>query len=190
MGGFVATGLVAIAQTVTPLLLAQLWKKNDIDMDVNNPWFSHAWKAMQATGVIGYGLQALAFFAALMFDLSIIERLGFFWIWAVHGAIGGLLGAITVISYFVVAVTQYESSNYSDTTEYWITGAVYAVAELLFAFIGVYFAYDTVMFLVAQEIKDICENYGALCSEYSILEKNDSGFIEADGTSLSHWVWA
>lgn len=56
MPGFVATGMVAIIQTVTPLLLAQLWKKNDLDMDVNNPWYSYAWKAMQSGGVVAFGL--------------------------------------------------------------------------------------------------------------------------------------
>ena len=64
LGGFIATGVVAIVQTITPLLVAQLWKKDDIKAgEASNPWISYMWKAMQAGGVVGYGLPALVFLA-------------------------------------------------------------------------------------------------------------------------------
>ena len=44
------------------------------------------------------------------------------------------------------------------------------------------------MYLVAGELKDICEHYGAFCDEYGILKKSDAS--EIDGTSLaSSWDW-
>ena len=46
MPGFVATGILAIVQTCAPLLIAQLYKKDDFMMDVWNPWYTYAWKSM------------------------------------------------------------------------------------------------------------------------------------------------
>ena len=54
--GYIATGLMAIAQTVTPLMVYQLWKKNDLTMDTGNMWYQYSWKAMQAGGVVCFGL--------------------------------------------------------------------------------------------------------------------------------------
>ena len=56
MGGFVATGTMAIVQTITPLLVGQLWKRDDLKQAGYNPWFAYAWKAMQAGGTIAFGL--------------------------------------------------------------------------------------------------------------------------------------
>ena len=71
LGGFVATGIVAVVQTITPLLVYQLWKKNDLINDTSNKWFQYAWQAMQAGGVINYGLTAVLFLASFMIDLQI-----------------------------------------------------------------------------------------------------------------------
>ena len=43
LGGFVGTGIMAIVQTVFPLLVYQLWKKERIQFDVNNMWYQYAW---------------------------------------------------------------------------------------------------------------------------------------------------
>ena len=63
LGGFVGTGIMAIVQTVFPLLVYQLWKKDDISQDTNNPWYAYAWQAAQANGVVSYGFISLAFLA-------------------------------------------------------------------------------------------------------------------------------
>ena len=56
LGAYLATGFIAITQTVAPLLFAQLWRKDDYNMSMMNPWYANAWKAMQAGGVVAYGL--------------------------------------------------------------------------------------------------------------------------------------
>ena len=43
LGGFVGTGIMAIVQTALPLLVYQLWKKNDVQYDINNMWYGYAW---------------------------------------------------------------------------------------------------------------------------------------------------
>ena len=97
VGGFVATGIVAIIQTITPLLLGQLWKKNDIKMSGHNPWIAYAWKAMQAGGVVSYGLLALGFLGAFIYDFNILERLGMIGLWITHGMMFSHLSFITTI---------------------------------------------------------------------------------------------
>ena len=43
LGGFIGTGMLAIVQTVTPLLVYQLAFKNNLKYDGNNPWYQYAW---------------------------------------------------------------------------------------------------------------------------------------------------
>ena len=49
------------------------------------------------------------------------------------------------------------------------------------------------MYMVAGELKTICEKYGELCSEYGILEKkedlNDSDELPENSASLVTWAW-
>ena len=42
----------------------------------------------------------------------------------------------------------------------------------------------SIMYLVAGEIKDLCDHYGAFCGEMGILETNDSS---ASATNLATW---
>ena len=108
LGGFVATGIVAIVQTVTPLLIAQLWKKESREISgAFNPWYSYAMKAMQAGGVVAFGLQSLGFFAAFIFDLGIFEKLGYLMTWFTHGVLLANLSFMTVVGYFIVAITKF-----------------------------------------------------------------------------------
>ena len=55
-GGFIATGVLAIVQTMAPLLIYQLWRKDTLMMDTMNMWYQYAYKAMQAGGVVSWGL--------------------------------------------------------------------------------------------------------------------------------------
>ena len=60
--------------------------------------------------------------------------------------------------------------------------------------LGVYYAKDFIMYIAAGEVKGFCENYGELCYEFHILEKNDgfNDFEEIEGNSLAAWdiFWA
>ena len=191
LGGFIATGLMAIVQTTLPLFLYQLWMKEMLMMDSMNMWYQYAWQAMQAGGVVSYGIPALAFLGNFIFEFNLLERLGVILVWITHGGILSMLSFITVIAYLSAALAKYEDSMYSDMTEMGITMAVYGVTQIGFGILAKYFMMDTVMYMLAGEIKEICEKYGELCSDYGILDKNDSGndFEETDGTSLSTWAW-
>ena len=79
---------------------------------------------MQANGVVSYGLPALAFLASWMFDLNVMERLGYIMLWVTHGGILALLGAMTTGIYMIVAMSKYEMSAYSSIDE---IGIVFAV---------------------------------------------------------------
>ena len=48
--------------------------------------------------------------------------------------------------------------------------------------------WDTIMYLVAGELKEVCEKYGALCSEYNILEKKEDA-DQGNTSNLSVWNW-
>ena len=191
IGGFLATGIMAIVQVVTPLLLGQIWKREDLKMAGHNPWFAYAWKAMQAGGTVSFGLQSLGFLLAFIFDLNIFERLAYIGIWFTHGAMFGQLSAIGVVAYFIAAIVKYKTSTYEGTTEMWITMSVFAAVQIAAGIVGLKYAKDTILYLVAGEVKDICENYGALCGQLGVLEKNNSGdsFDEVDGDSLVSWAW-
>ena len=193
VGGFVATGIVAIVQTVTPLLLAQLWKKDDLAADIgSNPWYSWAWKGMQAGGVVAYGLQALGFFATLMFDLNIFERLGYLGIWFTHGVLLANLSMMTVMGYLIVAIAKHNKTTVSqNTTEQWIVLSSYLVVQVGLGLLALTYARDTVMYMVAAEMKDICEKYGALCNDYGVMSSEDSSSGAVDGSSLvlDNWDW-
>ena len=43
LGGFIGTGVLAILQTITPLLVYQLAIKNNSKYEISNPWFNYAW---------------------------------------------------------------------------------------------------------------------------------------------------
>ena len=206
MGGFIATGTMAIVQTIAPLLIGQLWKRDDLALAGYNPWFAYAWKAMQAGGTIAFGLQAFGFLLSLIFELNFFEKLGYIGLWAIHGAIFGQLSFITVVSYFIAAIAKYKTSIYEDTTEMWITLAVYAAVQTAAGFVGLTYMKDTVMYLIAQELKDICETYGALCGEMGVLQPTsqttgqtigqttddfDDSLLGGDsaGSNLSTWAW-
>ena len=120
-----------------------------------------------------------------------MERLVLIGLWVVHGGIYGMLSFVTVVSYLIVGLVKYESSDYSSESEMGIVLGVYTLVQFGFFMLGSHYLMDTIMFLVAQEVKDICENYGMFCSEYGILDTNNSGddFSEADGTSLAFITW-
>ena len=170
MGGFVATGMMAIVQTITPLLVGQLWKRDDLQKAGYNPWFAYAWKAMQAGGTIAFGLQAFGFLLALMFDLNFLERIGYIGLWITHGAIFGNLSFITVVAYFISAIVKYKESIYEDKKEMWITLTAYTAVQIVAGYVGIAHFRNTVMYLVAKELKDICETYGALCGQMGVLQ--------------------
>ena len=191
MGGFVATGMVAIIQTATPLLLGQLWKKDDLEFgQMKNPWFTYMWKAMQTGGVVGFGLQSLGFFATLMFDLNIFEKLGYLMMWLTHGVLLANLSFVTVLGYVIVALATYTESAYVGTTEMWITLATYVVVQGGLMMLAAHYAKDTVMYMVAEEMQDLCTKFGAMCNDYGLMSASEGSSSDAvDGSSLNTDVW-
>ena len=191
LGGFVGTGIMAIVQTAFPLLVFQLWKKSELENELLNMWYCYAWCAMQATGVVSYGLPALAFIASWMFDLNVMERLGYIMLWVTHGGILALLGAMTTGIYMIVAMSKYEMSAYTSIDEIGIVFAVYTVIQIGFAILAKFTMWDTVMYMISGELKEICEKYGELCSQYGILEKKDGADASSTGdmSNLAAWTW-
>ena len=190
LGGYVATGIMAIVQTAFPLLIYQLWGKKLATGDNLNMWFQYANQAMQAGGVVAWGLPALAFLGSFIFELNIMERLGYILLWVVHGGLLGMLSDITVVSYLVVALVNYKDSTHVTMACIGIVLAIFFVMQVGWEILLKYFAGDTIMYMIAGELKMICEKYGELCSEYGILDKNDQGdnFQEV-ATELNTWVW-
>ena len=161
--------------------------------DTNNMWLQYAWQAMQAGGVISYGVPAATFLISFVVDLNIMERLSLIMKWVVLGGLIAHLFFVTVFSYFISAGALYTSSIHSSVAEIWITFAVYVVAQLGFAALLLYFAKDTLMYLIAGELETICQKYGAFCTQYGILDPAPAGddFEESDGQNLSTtpWTW-
>ena len=151
---------------------------------------------MQANGVVSYGLPALAFLASWIFDLNIMERLGYIMLWFTHGGILALLGAMTTGIYMIVAMSKYEMSAYSTLTEVGVVFAIYTVIQIGFAILAMYTMKDTILYMVAVELKEICDKYGELCNDYGILGQNsqqDRGSVGAEAPSdisnLAAWTW-
>ena len=113
-------------------------------------------------------------------------------LWACKGGIFATLSFVTVFSYLIVALAKYKMSK-SENTIVGVTLTVYSVVQIGFLFLFRYTIKDTIMYMVAGELKTICEKYGELCSEYGILEKkedlNDSDELPENSASLVTWAW-
>ena len=189
--GFIGTGIMAIVQTVFPLLVVQLWRKDKLELDVNNMWYRYAAQAAQANGVVSYGFISLAFLGSFIFPYNLMERLGYLMLWVTHGGIMAFLGGLTVSIYLIVALAKYEMSAYSDETQIGLGLLFYGLIQIGFAILARYTMKDTIMYMVAGELKTICDKYGELCSEYGILEKKaDAGQDnDEDLANLMNWQW-
>ena len=126
-----------------------------------------------------------------MFDLNVMERLGYIMLWVTHGGILALLGAMTTGIYMIVAMSKYEMSAYSTLTEVGVVFAIYTVIQIGFAILAMYTMKDTIMYMVADELKEICEKYGELCSDYGVLEKKADADTSSTGdmSNLAAWTW-
>ena len=124
-----------------------------------------------------------------MFDLNVLERVGFVMIWLVHGLIYGYLGLTTVFAYFCTSLYRYKDSNYVKKSEIRWVSSVYIFVQFGLGLLGAHYSEDAFMYLVAGELKDWCEKYGAFCKDVGIMPSNDAGdnFKEAEGTSLVAW---
>ena len=170
LGGFIATGAVAIVQTVTPLLVAQLWKKDDLVAgELTNPWITYMWKAMQAGGVVGFGLPAGFFLASFAFHFSLFEKIAYLVVFVIHAVALGVLSTSTVMGYGMVAIADYQDSTYTKLTEIWVTLGIFLSVQLGAAVVGRIYAKDTVLYLVSEEMKDLCDKFGLLCSDYGVM---------------------
>ena len=153
-------------------------------------------QAMQAGGVVAFGLQSLGFFAAFIFDLGIFEKLGYLMTWFTHGVLLANLSFMTVVGYFIVAIAKFSKTDgimghgaMKNTTEMWIVFSSYVVVQLGLGMLFLTYAKDTVMYMVAAEMKDICEKYGALCNDYGVMESSNSTAADVAGTNLVQWEW-
>ena len=90
-------------------------------------------------------------------------------LWVTHGGILALLGAMTTGIYMIVAMSKYEMSAYSTLTEVGVVFAIYTVIEIGFAILARYTMKDTILYMVAVELKEICDKYGEFCNDYGIL---------------------
>ena len=112
-------------------------------------------------------------------------------LWVTHGGILALLGAMTTGIYMIVAMSKYEMSAYSTLTEVGVVFAIYTVIQIGFAILAMYTMKDTIMYMVADELKEICEKYGELCSDYGVLEKKAGTDTSSTGdmSNLAAWTW-
>ena len=125
-----------------------------------------------------------------MFKYNLGERLGYIMLWVTHGGVMAFLGGLTVAIYLIVALAKYEMSAYSDETQMGLALLFYGLIQIGFAILFRYTAWDTVMYMVAGELKSICEKYGELCSEYGILEKKEDADQDSeDLANLMNWQW-
>ena len=95
-----------------------------------------------------------------------------------------MVSDITVLSYLVVALIKYKDSFFVTMTE---IGAVLAASTVLhigYDVILFFFLGDAMMYLMADDIKQVCEKYGELCSEYGILEKHENAAEIFDAFSV------
>ena len=116
-----------------------------------------------------YGILSLAFLFSFAFDFDFYEKLGYIGIWIVHGGILGMVSDVVIISYLVVALIKYIESPYVSMLEIGIVLAIFTVLQVTYAVLLMEFFGDLVMYMISGELKEICDKYGDLCSEYGIL---------------------
>ena len=50
-----------------------------------------------------------------------------------------------------------------------MTLGIFLAIQLGAAVVGRIYAKDTVLYLVAEEMKDLCDKFGLLCSDYGVM---------------------
>ena len=117
-----------------------------------------------------------------------MERLGLVMLWITHGTALSFLSITTVFAYFCVSLYRFKSSGYIEKKEIRIASSVYLITQFGLFLTQAHFMKDSIMYLVAGELKALCENYGAFCGEMGILEPNDSA-QQASSLMLDTWSY-
>ena len=117
-----------------------------------------------------------------------MERLSLVMMWITHGTALSFLSITTVFAYFCVSLYRFKGSGYINKKEIRIASSVYLISEVGLFLTQAHFMKGSVMYLVAGELKALCENYGAFCGEMGILEPNDSA-QQASSLALDLWEY-
>ena len=101
-------------------------------------------------------------------DLNLFERIGFVFLWIVHGFIFGQLTVITVLSYFVVSAINYTHDPSFAIKNVWITLLIYLAFQVKAFFLWHAYFKDTAFYMLGTEINEICDKYPGLCKGWGL----------------------
>ena len=74
-----------------------------------------------------------------------------------------------MFGYGVVAIGDYTDSEITKKVEIWMTLGVFATMQVGSAVVGRIYGLDTIMYLVSEEMKELCDKFGLLCNDYGIM---------------------
>ena len=124
---------------------------------------------------MAYGQLAVYAFPFFFWCLSFagIATTSYFYVASlIVAAIFGKYIATTTVIYQFKTVIDFSTNGLLEKSEIWWTFGVYTMAELLFSYIEEHYFLDSVMYLLAANIKDWCEDHPGVCEDYSVLDMN------------------
>ena len=120
--------------------------------------------------IVTHGLQAL-FFPLTFIDHKIIDFI-YAGSWAILGIVPAILLFINVNAFFLAAVDTYELHSDIDSEEIEYTILAYILSEFALGVLTKTFLWDSVMYMLSEDVKDWCESRAEFCTDYGVLNKN------------------
>ena len=169
LAGHIVVGVVAIIQTVVPTCLWYLWKKPMISDSSVNPWFSIGWEAIWIGAIATHGLQAIIF--PFTFIKNRILSLFYAALWAFMGLAFSAILFFLVNGFLFAAADKFQRHHDMKIgiEEIWYTIAGYIAFEFAMGVLVKIFLFDSILYMIPDQVKGWCENHRVFCEEHYVL---------------------
>ena len=136
-------------------------------------WYEDSWKAMTYGSVVTYGL-AFLFWLISFANHSKTSYLYIAMLFFFGAFYGFYITAQTIIFQFQ-AIRNYSmlDMNHLKKSEIWGVTGTYMGVQVIMAFLGQHYLFDSIMYLLSAEIKEWCENHPGVCDDYGVLDREE-----------------
>ena len=151
LGGHIAIGMVTLIEAALPAILWFAWQRGEINNNQLNVWYKYSWKSMSYGGLIAFFIPFL-FWCMSFSDNNTLSYLYVAMLVLFAGLYGSYVTASTIIFQFQ-GIRNYNSMDSKVAKDdIWAFFGVYTGVQLLAAFIGQHYLFDSVMYLLAANI--------------------------------------
>ena len=137
-----------------------------------NNWYSDSWKAMTWGQLTTFSI-AFFFWCGSFANTSTGSYLYLFVLAAFAGLYGFYITATTIIFQFQAIKGFSTMDNGLKESEIWGAFGIYTAVQVMAAFLGQHYLFDSVMYLLSAEIKEWCEAHPGVCDDYGVLSRSE-----------------